>query len=65
MPIPKFDDLTLPLLELCAAVKECTIADAAELIADHFQLNESERRLRMPSGRCTDIHPYGLGSHLS
>lgn len=55
MPIPKFYDFILPLLSLCADGKERTVSGAAESIADHFKLSDSDRRLRLPSGQSTYI----------
>jgi restriction system protein len=54
MPIPDFQTLMLPLLQL-AADKEWRISDAVERLADDFHLSQEDRALLLPSGRQTTI----------
>jgi len=52
MPIPDFQTLMLPLLQL-AADREWRISDAVERLADDYKLSQEERTLLIPSGRQT------------
>ena len=52
MPIPDFQTLMLPLLQL-AAEKEWRISDAVERLANDYDLSQEERALLLPSGRQT------------
>jgi len=54
MPIPDFQTLMLPLLQL-AADKEWRISDAVERLADDYHLSQEEQALLLPSGRQTTI----------
>jgi len=50
MAIPDFQTLMLPLLKLASDGKEWKIADAADRLADQFQLTPEERSALLPSG---------------
>lgn len=50
MPIPDYQTVMLPLLNVTADDAEHTLADAAEKVAEHFNLSESERSELLPSG---------------
>lgn len=52
MPIPDFQTLMLPLLQL-SADKEWKISDAVERLADDYNLSQEERSFLLPSGRQT------------
>ncbi|MBE9053934.1 restriction endonuclease [Nostocales cyanobacterium LEGE 11386] len=51
MPIPDYQALMLPLLKFTTDQKEHSLREAIEALADHFQLNEDERKELLPSGR--------------
>jgi len=51
MPIPDFQTLMLPLLELASDGKSHNRKEAAEKLAQQFNLTEDERTLLLPSGR--------------
>jgi restriction system protein len=51
MPIPDFQTLMLPLLQLAADGQEYSIRDARETLADHFTLSPEEKAELLPSGR--------------
>ncbi len=53
MPVPKYDEFMLPLLEYASDGKIHAISDARKALADYFQLTEEERKERLPSGRIT------------
>ena len=47
MAIPKYDEMTQPLLQLLSDGHEHTQRDLAPKIADHFRLTEQERSARL------------------
>jgi restriction system protein len=51
MPIPDFQTLMLPLLQLASDDKEHIIRDAHERLAVEFNLSEEEKAHLLPSGR--------------
>lgn len=51
MPIPKFQEITLPMLRLAADGQVWSLADAREELARHFQLTEEDLEELLPSGR--------------
>lgn len=51
MAIPKFQEITLPMLKLAADGEVWSLADAREEMAKHFQLTEEELAELLPSGR--------------
>ena len=51
MAIPKFQEITLPMLKLAADGEVWSLADAREELAKHFQLTEEELEELLPSGR--------------
>lgn len=53
MAIPKYDEMTLPLLQLLADGRGHHQRDLAAQIADHFKLSEEERTLMLPSTHST------------
>ena len=55
MAIPKYDDITLPLLKILSDGKDHIKNDLPPLVADHFNLTEEERSLKLPSGQSTYI----------
>jgi restriction system protein len=55
MPIPDYQTLMLPVLEL-ASQGEQRVANVIDLIADKFGLTEEERQTLLPSGRQRVLH---------
>ena len=53
MPIPDYQTLMRPLLELAADDHEYKVSDVAVLLADHYALTESQRTAMLPSGTQT------------
>lgn len=53
MPIPDFQSLMLPLLELVSDGEDHLMKDVTRGLADRFELTEDERRLLLPSGQQT------------
>lgn len=51
MAIPKFQEITLPMLKLATDGEVWSLADAREELAKHFQLTEEELEELLPSGR--------------
>lgn len=51
MAIPKFQEITLPMLKLASDGQVWSLADAREELAKHFQLTEEEIEELLPSGR--------------
>lgn len=51
MPVPGFQDITLPLLKLAADGQIRSLAEAREYIGDVFRLSDVEREELLPSGR--------------
>ncbi len=56
MPVPGYQDLMLPLLQLAADGQEHTITDAIDTLADQFALSDAERELMLPSGTQTQLY---------
>ena len=50
MPIPDFQSIMLPLLELISDGKEYTIAGTRDLLAEKFHLTDEEVNQKLPSG---------------
>jgi len=50
MPIPDFQNLMLPLLQIAADGAEHRLSDVIEALAQQFQLSEAERAELLPSG---------------
>jgi restriction system protein len=50
MPIPDYQTLMLPLLRLTGDGKDHTLAQAAEVIGQEFNLTDAERNEMLPSG---------------
>jgi restriction system protein len=50
MPVPGFQEMTLPLLRACADGNEWSMAAIREPIAEHFGLTEAARKELLPSG---------------
>jgi restriction system protein len=53
MPIPKYDEMMLPLLQLLRDGAEHHYRDLVPRIADHFHLTEEERNAMLPSTQST------------
>ncbi|MHB0912452.1 MAG: restriction endonuclease [Armatimonadota bacterium] len=51
MPIPDYQELMLPLLELAGDGKEHKLSDAIEVLAKELNLTDEERKEKLPSGR--------------
>lgn len=51
MPIPDFQTVMRPLLELSSDGKEHSMREALESLATHFELTEQERKQLLPSGQ--------------
>lgn len=56
MPVPDFQTIMLPFLRILKNSKEYAIRDTVELLADEFNLSESERREMLPSGQQTILY---------
>src|SRR5688572_24905895 len=54
MPIPTFDVMLRPLLEIAAA-RPLTRAEGSEAMERHFSLTDDERARRIPSGSSTYV----------
>src|ERR1700730_12527104 len=55
MPIPKYDEIMLPLLKELSDGQSHTKRELTEKMADHFRLTPEERGLMLPSTRATYI----------
>lgn len=55
MPIPSFQEITLPFLQLCADGDIHTMSPLRKKIAQHFQLTEAEETELLPSGLQTRL----------
>ena len=55
MPIPKYDEIMLPLLQLLSDGRSHTKRELTEKMADHFNLTADERGQMLPSTRATYI----------
>ena len=53
MAIPEFQTLMLPLLKIASDGQEYKLSDAAELLAQQFDLSDADRAELLPSGRQT------------
>jgi restriction system protein len=51
MAIPDFQTIMLPLLKFCADGNEYTNQQALESLAEHFKLDDTERKQLLPSGQ--------------
>lgn len=51
MPIPKFDELMLPLLQMLQDGQEPSLREAFDYLSNHFNLSPEEREKLLPSGR--------------
>lgn len=51
MPIPDFQSIMRPMLELASDGKEHSLSDAREKLAARFELSEEERNALLPSGK--------------
>lgn len=51
MAIPRFQEITLPLLRLSEDGNIWALADARQKLAEHFQLSQAEQEELLPSGR--------------
>lgn len=55
MPIPKYDEIMLPLLKVLADGRSHSKRELTEKMADHFKLTPDERSQMLPSTRATYI----------
>lgn len=55
MPIPDFQTLMYPLLNLTRDQQEWASRDLSDVLSDHFGLTEEERTQRLPSGTQTTM----------
>jgi len=53
MPIPKYDEMTLPILQILADGAEHSQSELADKMAEHFKLTPDERAQRLPKVRAT------------
>jgi len=53
MTVPDFQSFMLPLLKFTADKEEHKQIDAADALARHFSIAESDRKEMLPSGRQT------------
>ena len=51
MPIPQYQVLMLPVLELARDSQEHSLREAYDTLAQQFDLGEEERKERLPSGQ--------------
>ena len=51
MPVPEFQLLMLPLLQLASDSMEHSLGETINTLADRFRLSDSDRRELLPSGR--------------
>lgn len=51
MPLPKFDGLMLPLLQMLQDDQERSLREAIDYVSNHFNLSPKEREQMLPSGR--------------
>ena len=51
MPIPSFDEITLPLLRIAGDGQVHVLAQARKDLARHFELSDAEEQELLPSGR--------------
>jgi restriction system protein len=56
MPIPSFQELFSPILDLAADRKEHTLEEVEELLAAQLGLTPEEREELLPSGQSTRLH---------
>jgi hypothetical protein len=56
MPVPAFETILLPLLQLAGDGKIRSIAEARPPLATHFNLTQAELEERLPSGKITRWH---------
>ena len=50
MPIPDFQTVMRPLMDLISDGKEHTMREALDSLADHFELTDKDRQQLLPSG---------------
>lgn len=55
MPIPDYESIMLPLLQVLADGEQHKLQNLYEKMAQHFNLNEEEKKRLLPSGRITYI----------
>jgi restriction system protein len=55
MPVPVFQEITLPMLRLASDGLAHSLASARERLADEFKLSAVDREERLPSGRQTRL----------
>src|SRR4051812_45866362 len=53
MPIPKYDEMTLPILKILADGAEHSQSELADKMAAHFKLTPEERAQRLPKVKAT------------
>ena len=51
MPVPDFQSLMLPMLQIAADGKEHSLAEAREVLSPQFSLTEADLDELLPSGR--------------
>lgn len=51
MPVPGFQEFTLPLLQILADGTPYTIAEAREILSQALNLSESDKNELLPSGK--------------
>ena len=51
MPMPKFDELMLPLLQMLQDGKERSNRETIDYLSNHFSLSQEERERLVPSGQ--------------
>ena len=56
MPIPGYQTLMLPLLELAGDGQEHTLREAYDILADKYELTDNERKELLPSGQQEVFH---------
>jgi len=55
MAIPKYDEITLPLLQFLADGEVHSMADTIEMVEKHFRLTPEECNERLPGGKMTYV----------
>jgi len=50
MAIPDYQSIMLPLLKLAGDKLEHKMSEVTDILADHFELSDEERKVLIPSG---------------
>ncbi|MGB8355604.1 MAG: restriction endonuclease [Chthoniobacteraceae bacterium] len=53
MPIPKYDEITLPLLKIMSDGRDYSRRELPEFVGEYFKLTDEEKTAKLPSGQTT------------